>query len=185
METSPPLSCSQILSQRATFNVHSCNSRRLCAQLWRGGKGLMGINSPDRHLTWQECSLCARNSSPRERWLRKGFLKWTKRARASDGISLIGLQSKILLPCVGEEQGGTEVPTARYCHSLKPAVPNAWACSAPLTCPSRCSVAPSPCREPGLKLGERREDAGKGRAHSQSLPLCHSDSRNSRQTNEL
>lgn len=59
METSPPLSCSQILSQRATFNVHSRNSRRLCARLRGGGKGLTGINSPDRHLTWQERSLCA------------------------------------------------------------------------------------------------------------------------------
>lgn len=38
----------------------------------------MGINSPDRHLTWQERSMCARNSSPRERLLPKGFLKWTK-----------------------------------------------------------------------------------------------------------
>lgn len=75
----------------------------------------MGINSPDRHLTWQERSVCARNSSPRERLLPKGFLKWTKRARASDGISPISLESKVLLPCVGEEQGGTEVPIA--CHT--------------------------------------------------------------------
>lgn len=147
----------------------------------------MGINSSDRHLTWQERSMCAGNSSPRERWLGKGFLKWTKRARANDGTSLTGLESKILLPYDGEEQGGTEASTPQHgtLRYLKPAVPNAWACSAPLTCPSWYSVAPSPCTEPGLKLGWCRKDAGKGRAHSQPFPSCHQDSRNSQQPNEL
>lgn len=70
-------------------------------------------------------SMCARNSSPRGRWLLKGFFKWTeegspKRATANDGISP-GEQSITVLPGGHREaQEGTDSPKSLQqikCHT--------------------------------------------------------------------